>query len=96
MPSQLVPLTGIDAGWHNDSMTMTSSDLDTVTAEYLDVIRAVTVISQRPPHPDPSEEVDRQRLIRSLQNRESALRCRRDILLVQAEYVIPSQAGAPD
>jgi hypothetical protein len=69
----------------------TSSDLDTLTAEYLDVIRAVSVIAQRPPHPSSDEEADRQRMIRSLQVREAALRTRRDILLNQVELLIPQQ-----
>jgi hypothetical protein len=69
----------------------TSSDLDTVTAEYLDVIRAVSVIAQRPAHPSSDEEADRQRMIRSLQSREASLRTRRDILLTQTEQLIPRQ-----
>ena len=68
-----------------------SADLDTVTAEYLDVIRAVTVIAQRPPSENSDEETDRQRMIRTLQNREAALRTRRDILLAQSERLIPRQ-----
>jgi hypothetical protein len=70
---------------------MTSSDLDSVTAEYLDVIRAVTVIAQRPPHPSPDDEADRQQMMRSLQSREAALRTRRDILLAQTDRLVPRQ-----
>ena len=75
-------------------MTTTSIDLDIVTAEYLDAIRAVTVIAQRSPDPDPAQEAERQRLVRVLRDRESALRCRRDILLAQTEVVIPIQKDA--
>jgi hypothetical protein len=62
-------------------MTSVTFNLNEISIEYAEAVRAVAAIAGRPPHPDPSEEVARQRLLRVAMTRESDLRCRRDILV---------------
>ena len=62
-------------------MNVASPDLNEVSIEYAEAVRAVAAIAGRPAHPDPSEEAARQRLLRVAMTREADLRCRRDILV---------------
>jgi len=62
-------------------MNTVALDLNEISIEYAEAVRAVAAIAGRPPHPDPNEEVARQQLLRVAMTRESDLRCRRDILI---------------
>ena len=71
-------------------------DLQDISAQYADAVRTVAIIAARPPHPDPVEEADRQRLLRLAMARETSLRGRRDILIGAVTRGVPTQRISAD